>query len=71
MIDGGGYERIVLGVLNDVVFLSWYNDFDEVNSNPYTKQELQNDGYTIKQATLVEEPKETIIVGGYTYKLVK
>ena len=71
LVGEDGDERMVLGVLNDVVFLSWYNDFDEVNSNPYTKKELQNDGYTIKQPTPVEEPKGTIEVGGYTYKLVK
>jgi len=51
VVDTPGGERMVLGVLNDVVFLSWDNDFDEVSSNPYTKKELQKYGYTIKQAT--------------------
>ena len=43
-------ERMVLGVLNDLVFLSSYNDFN-VTSSFYTKKELQKYGYTIKQPT--------------------
>jgi len=70
LVDESGNEQMVLLVANDLLFLSEYNEFNEAD-NWYHKQELQREGYTIKQATPVEEPKETIEVGGYTYKLVK
>ena len=70
VIDGDGSEQMVLGVLNDLVFLSGVANFKIAYINSH-KQELQDDGYTIKQATPVEEPKEIVIVGGKTYKLVK
>ena len=70
VLNNFGGKRMVSLVANDLVFISKRNDFN-VTETFYHKQELQNDGFTIKQATPVEEPKETIIVGGRTYKLVK
>jgi len=43
-------ERMVLGVLNDLVFISLVDDFDD-SGNWYHKKELQKKGFTIKQAT--------------------
>ena len=103
LVNGDGEERMVLGVLNGLVFVSTTNNFDVASHFPFYKQELQNDGYTIKQATPTpeteseafksmvaevkrvsehqaekarearykEEARETIEVGGKTYKLVK
>jgi len=71
LVNKEGDEQIVLGVLNDLVFVSYTDNFKKALSISYHKQELQDRGYTIKQATPVVEPKETIEVGGYTYKLVK
>jgi len=56
VIDVNGDEGMVLGVLNDLVFLS-SNDFN-VTGSFYNKKELQNFGYTIKQATLTPEKLE-------------
>jgi len=50
VFDVNGNERMVLVVLNDLVFLSYINDF-EGYSHTYHKKELQVYGYTIKQAT--------------------
>ena len=50
VLDKDGDEQMVLGVLNDVVFISWYNEFNEAD-DWYHKQELKDTGYTIKQAT--------------------
>ena len=69
LVDYDGRERMVLGVLNDLVDVSCTDNFKMAYTN-FHKQELQNDGYTIKQDT-PKDLEETIIVGGYTYKLVK
>ena len=50
VVNGNGHERMVLGVLNDLVFVS-YTDDVEKTCNPNHKQELKNTGYTIKQPT--------------------
>jgi len=72
VVDEGGDEIMVLGVLNDVVFTSETDEFN-CTGTWYHKQELQSYGFTIKQPTPtpVEKPKETIEVGEHTYKLVK
>jgi len=70
VVDKYGDEQMVMGVLNDLVFVSYIGNFEK-HANLYHKKELQNLGYTIKQPTPVEEPKETIEVDGRTYKLVK
>jgi len=49
VIDEDGEERLVLGVLNDLVFLSGCDVFN-VAGTWYLIQELQEKGYTIKQA---------------------
>ena len=49
VVDRDGDEQMVLGLLNDMLFLSDYNDFKSYD-DWYHKQELQNEGYTIKQA---------------------
>jgi len=54
VLDKDGDEQMVLGVLNDVVFISWYNEFNEAD-DWYHKQELKDTGYTIKQATPTPE----------------
>jgi len=53
VIDEEGNEYLVLGILNDMVLLSYFCDFE---SSDYWchKQELQKFGYTIKQATPVK-----------------
>jgi len=73
VVDKTGEEQMVLLIANDLVFLSSCDEFNGAE-DWYHKQELQNDGYIIKQINVVKqvvEPKETIEVGGYTYKLVK
>ena len=70
MTDEDGDEYMVLGILNDMVLLSDGDDFESPD-NWFNKQKLQKWGYTIKQATPVEEPKETIEVDGNKYKLIK
>jgi len=50
VVDKDGKERMVLDVRNDLVDLSYWNDINKYY-NTRTKQELQNDGFTIKQAT--------------------
>ena len=45
-----GRERMVLDVRNDLVDLSYFDDF-ESHSTIMTKQELQKNGFTLKQAT--------------------
>ena len=70
VVDKVGDERMVLRVENDLVDVSGYGNFD-AHGTTLHKKELQKFGYTIKQATPVEKPKETIEVGEHTYKLVK
>jgi len=48
VVNKNGNEQMVLDVRNDLVFLS-DTDFN-VSGAFYHKEELQNDGYTIKQA---------------------
>ena len=50
VIDEDGKERMVLLIANDLVFISNYTNFD-THSVTRHKKELQNLGYTIKQAT--------------------
>jgi len=50
VINGNGKERMVLVVSNDVVTLSESYDFEKVSIIDHKKQ-MQDDGYTIKQAT--------------------
>jgi len=49
VINEDGNERMVLGVLNDSILLSGCNDFNFAGAL-YHKKELQQMGYTIKQA---------------------
>ena len=49
VVDRYGDKRLVLGVLNDAVFLSGINNFN-VSGAFYHKEEIQTKGYTIKQA---------------------
>jgi len=51
VIDVNGTERMVLGVLNDVVFISRDDSFYKASNSNHHKQELSDCGYTIKQAT--------------------
>ena len=67
VIDRDGDELIVLAVVNDLVFISYNDDFEK-HLNTYHKLELQKDGYTIKQATPVEKVK---IIDGRKYQLVE
>ena len=67
LIDNYGDERMVLAVINDLVDISYGNDFEK-HSNVYHKKELQKDGYTIKQATIIEKVK---IIDGRKYQLVE
>jgi len=70
LVNRDGDEQTVLLIANDLVFLSESCDFKKITTVNH-KKELQNLGYTIKQATPVEEPKETIEVDGNKYKLIK
>ena len=63
VINSDGEERMILGVLNDLVFISYDNEFT-AHGSTRTKQELQNANYTIKQATPVEK---VITVKGKRY----
>ena len=67
VIDNGGEERMVLAVTNDLVDLSYFGDFEQY-SHTYHKLELQKDGYTIKQATIIEKVK---IIDGRKYQLIE
>jgi len=58
VVEEDGDERMVLGVLNDLVFLSKIENFN-VAVYWYHKEELQKKGYTIKQA-LVEKLELTL-----------
>ena len=62
LVEEDGREQIVLGVLNDLVFISWDNDLSEVDDSTYHKQQLQDRGYTIKQPTpaIVEKLELTL-----------
>ena len=44
-------ELKVLGILNELVFISLPESFKEADGSPYTKHELQRDGFTLKGAT--------------------
>ena len=67
LISDNGLEQMVLAVTNDLVDLSYFGDFEQY-SHTYHKLELQNDGYTIKQATPVEKVK---IIDGRKYQLIE
>jgi len=59
LVSRDGNERMVLGVLNDLVIVSYADNYERVCS-PSHKQELKNLGFTIKQATpTVEKEKNT------------
>ena len=64
VIDVNGTERMVLGVLNDVVFISHDDSFYKASNSNHHKQELSDCGYTIKQAT---PPPVTIEIEGIKY----
>jgi len=51
VVDVNGIERMVLGVLNDVVFISYDESFYKASNSNHLKQELSDCGYTIKQPT--------------------
>ena len=67
VINNDGDELMVLGVLNELVFLSWNGSFEQY-SHTSDKKHLQNYGYTIKQATPVEKVK---IIDGRKYQLME
>ena len=50
VVDENSDERMVLLVVNDLVFISKYTNFD-THSVTRHKKELQDMGYTIKQST--------------------
>ena len=49
LINNYGDERMVLGILIDLVFPSYINDFETTDDEFWHKKELQNGGWTIKQ----------------------
>jgi len=57
VVDKSGNERMVLGVLNDLVFLSNIYDFN-ISDAWYHKQEMQSWDYTIKQDIPLAEKLE-------------
>ena len=57
LVDEDGDECLILGILNDMVLLSKYDDFN-VSDCWYHKEELQKSDYTIKQPTPVAEKLE-------------
>ena len=57
VIDKDGNERMVLDVRNDLVDLSYMDDFNGYFTT-YHKKQLQNWGYTIKQTTPTPEKLE-------------
>lgn len=59
LVDECGDEQKVLGICGNVYFLSEENDFKKVSEYYYTTQELENNGYTLKQ-DIEEEEKEMV-----------
>jgi len=57
VVDEDGEERMVQGVLNDLVVLSFIGDFKRYYGI-YHKQQLQKSGFTIKQTTPPAEKLE-------------
>jgi len=58
VVDRDGKERMVLGVLNDVVFISYDESFYKASNSNHLKQELSDCGYTIKQVVPAVEKLE-------------
>lgn len=46
--DGDGKERMVLGVLGNVYYMSSWDDFNQADDG-FTKEELDDNNYTLKQ----------------------
>ena len=67
VIENDGDERMVLAVRNDLVDISYTDEFEKY-SHTYHKKELQLYAYTIKQATPVEKVK---IIDGRKYQLME
>ena len=66
LIDKVGDERMVLRVENDLVDMSFADNFNKYLTT-YHKEELQKNGYTIKQATPTPVTPITIEIGGIKY----
>lgn len=49
VVDTDGCEQKVLGICGNVYFLSEENEFTKVDEYYYTTQELEDNGYTLKQ----------------------
>lgn len=65
--DGNEEEEVtVLAVVERLVFVSCTNE-PHVSGAYYTKEELINDGYTIKQDPIVEVGEETVTIGEHTF----
>ena len=58
VVDKDGDEQMVLLIANDLVFLSYYDDFESARTDFSHKQQLQDRGYTIKQPTPPPEKLE-------------
>jgi len=67
VINRNGEESMVLGILNDLVDISYSGNFEK-HLSTYHKKELQNIGFTIKQATPIEKVKT---IDGRKYQLVE
>ena len=67
LVETDGDERMVLAVTNDLLDISYPDDFEEYYDT-YHKLELQKFGYTIKQATIIEKVK---IIDGRKYQLIE
>lgn len=48
LVDQDGDESLVLGRLEDIVFLSRTNSFNRVRNYPYSLYELEDLGYILK-----------------------
>lgn len=59
VVDECGDEQKVLGICGNVYFLSEENDFNKVDEYYYTTQELEDNGYTLKQD--IEEEEEKVV----------
>lgn len=60
IVDENGDEQKVLGICGNVYFLSEENEFTKVDEYYYTTQELEDNGYTLKQEEEEEEEKESV-----------
>ena len=69
VVSGDGRERMVLDVRNDLVDLSYLDDFEN-HSTISTKQRLQKLGFTIKQATPTPPEKLELTLGQVVEKFV-